>query len=249
MSAVKNAVFSLGYPSIKPEQERVITEFVSGKDVFVCLPTGFGKSLCFTALPIVFDLIRSPSDPSIVVVISPLNSLMSDQVVSCESRGLKAIRVCADEDCKRHYDSVVNGHYQIVYISPELIIGRRLWRDMLLNEHYQKRLVALVIDEAHCVKKWGDNFRPEFKKIGELRSVIPKGVNMMALTATATVTSRLAIQRILGMKNPVVVEGSPDKSNIYLTVKEHVSIETSFMPIVNLLKGKKYKYGTDYYIL
>ena len=114
MSAVESAVFSLGYPSIKPEQERVITEFVSGKDVFVCLPTGFGKSLCFTALPIVFDLIRSPSDPSIVVVISPLNSLMSDQVVSCESRGLKAIRVCADEDCKQHYDSVVNGHYQIV---------------------------------------------------------------------------------------------------------------------------------------
>ena len=76
MSAVESAVFSLGYPSIKPEQERVITEFVSGKDVFVCLPTGFGKSLCFTALPIVFDLIRSPSDPSIVVVISPLNSLM-----------------------------------------------------------------------------------------------------------------------------------------------------------------------------
>lgn len=120
---------------------------------------------------------------------------------------------------------------------------------MLLNEHYQKRLVALVIDEAHCVKKWGDNFRPEFKKIGELCSVIPKGVNMMALTATATVTSRLAIQRILGMKNPVVVEGSPDKSNIYLTVKEHVSIETSFMPIVNLLKENKCKYGMDYCIL
>ena len=66
---------------------------------------------------------------------------------------------------------------------------------------------------------------------------------MMALTATATVTSRLAIQRILGMKNPVVVEGSPDKSNIYLTVKEHVSIETSFMLIVNLLKEKNVSMG------
>ena len=156
MSAVESAVFSLGYPSIKPEQERVITEFVSGKDVFVCLPTGFGKSLCFTALPIVFDLIKSPSDPSKVVVISPLNSLMSDQVISCESKGIEAIRVCADEDCKQHYDSVVNGYYLIIYISSELIIGRRLWRNMLLNEHYQKRLVALVIDEAHCVKKNGE---------------------------------------------------------------------------------------------
>ena len=215
----------------------MIGEFIDGKDVFVCLPTGFGKSLCFITLPVIFDLIRAPCDPSIVVVISPLNSLMSDQVDSCKSRGLKAVCVGVNDEC---YGSVVNGEYQVVYISPENIIGRRIWRDMLLNEQYQKRLVGVIIDEAHCVKTWGEEFRPEFKKIGELRSIIPKTVNIMALTATATITSRLSIERILGMRKPILIEVSPEKSNIVLSVKNFESIESSFKPLVeNLLTERK----------
>ena len=239
MSVVTKAANAIGFSSLKKEQEKVINEFISGKDVFVCLPTGFGKSVCFITLPIVFDLIRAPCEPSIVVVISPLNSLMSDQVDSCTSKGLKAVCVCANDESKQCYQSVISGEYQIVYISPEYIIGRRMWRDMLLNEQYQKRLVGVIVDEAHCVKHWGEEFRPEFKKIGELRSIVPKTVNIMALTATATVTSRLSIERILGMQKPVVVEVSPEKTNIALSVKKFESLESSFRPLVDKLLLEK----------
>ena len=241
MSVITRAANSLGFSSLnKKEQEQVIGEFIDGKDVFVCLPTGFGKSLCFITLPVIFEIIRAPCDPSIVVVISPLNSLMSDQVDSCKSRGFKAVCVGVNDESKQCYGSVVNGEYQVVYISPENIIRRRIWRDMLLNEQYQKRVVGIIIDEAHYVKTWGEEFRPEFKKIGELRSIIPKTVNIMALTATATITSRLSIETILGMRKPILIEVSPEKSNIVLSVKNVESMESSFKPLVeNLLTERK----------
>ena len=114
-----------------------------------------------------------------------------------------------------------------IYISPEFILGKRMWRNMLLNEHYQKHLVGLIVDEAHCVKSWGDEFRPEFRKIGELRSILPANINIMALTATAT-TSRLTIQKVLGMKDTAIVEVSPEKNNIYLSIQQFVSLDNFF---------------------
>uniref|UniRef100_A0A1X7UTY1 Helicase ATP-binding domain-containing protein n=1 Tax=Amphimedon queenslandica TaxID=400682 RepID=A0A1X7UTY1_AMPQE len=113
----------------------------------------------------------------------------------------------------------MNADYQFIFISLELILTKRSWRDVLLSECYQSKLVGLKIDEAHCVKSWREEFGPEFKRIGDLRSVVPKNVDVMALTATAAISSRLSIERTLGMKNPTVIEISPEKSNIYLSTE------------------------------
>ena len=240
--AVKEAASRLNI-SLKPEQKEVLMEFVCGNDVFVCLPTGYGKSLCYMLLPVVHDLLRGHHNSSLILVISPLRSLMMDQVNACSKLGLNAVRVCSEVRENVREGSLMNADYQVLFISPELILTKRSWRDVLLNECYQSKLVGLIIDEAHCVKSWGEEFRPEFKRIGDLRSVVPKNVNVMALTATATISSRLSIERTLGMKNPTVIEISPEKSNIYLSTELFESIDDSFKPLVDdlLLNGKSSK--------
>ena len=150
-----SAALSLGISQLKAEQRKAIDAFVSGKDVFVYLPTGFGKTVCYIVLPVVFDTLRKVTGESIVVVVSPLKILMADQVDSCSHKGLKSVSVCGDESSRQLYNSVINGNFQVVYISPEMLIGKRMWRDMLLSDCYQDRLVGVIIDEAHCVKKWG----------------------------------------------------------------------------------------------
>jgi ATP-dependent DNA helicase RecQ len=227
--------------SLKAEQEQVIRSFVTGNDVFVSLPTGFGKSLCFMLLPPIFDSIKQPNDEQsvLVVVISPLNSLMLDQVEACGKFGLRAACLCGESEMSQLMaNEIRQARYQVLYVSPEYILTKRSWRDMLLDGCYQRKLVGLIVDEAHCVKSWGEDFRPAFKKIGELRSIIPKHVNIMALTATVTTTSRLSIEATLGMKNTFVMELSPEKKNIYLSVLPFESIKSSFKPLISQLISK-----------
>ena len=121
--------------------------FLQKRDVFVILPTGFGKSLCFGCLPSVFDCLKGKG--SIVIVISPLIALMKDQVEGFQRRGVSAVRVgdCSPEISKQ----IRSREYQLVFVSREAILSIRKW---LLSEVYQRNLVALVIDKAHCVKKW-----------------------------------------------------------------------------------------------
>ena len=151
--AVSEAVKTMGYSRLTSKQNEVVTAFVGGQDVFVSLPTGSGKSLCYCILPIVFDLLRRVMGQSIVVVVSPLIALMKDQVRAMEIRGVKAVYVGDCEDDKDVAD-VCEGKFQIVYINPESLLTDVRWRDMLLCPVYQDNLVGLVVDEAHCVKKW-----------------------------------------------------------------------------------------------
>ena len=148
---VVEAVKEMGYEAIKQEQMEAILSFLNKKDVFVVLPTGYGKSLCFGALPKIFDKVLRKSG-SIALIISPLVALMNDQVASFQSKGVSAVRV---GDCSPDTNSrIIEGEYQLVFISPEAILSRRRWRKMLLSDVYQRNLIAIVIDEAHCVKKW-----------------------------------------------------------------------------------------------
>ena len=145
--AVVSASAQLVYASLKDKQKAVITEFVSGKDVFAALPTGYGKSLCYGCLPRVFDDLRS-SQGSIVVVVSPLSALMKDQVESFRKRGVSAAMVTSESDAESESmkSGVVDGRYQLVFISPEQLISREKFRCMCQNEVYTERLVALVRD-------------------------------------------------------------------------------------------------------
>lgn len=151
----REAARTLGYPILKPEQEKVLSDFIGGKDVFVSLPTGFGKSLCYAALPLAFDLRKFGSleaKRSIVIVVSPLLALMKDQVASYSAKGLSVGSVTHEitvtERCR-----VREGNYQLLYFSPESLCKRQ-WFDQLQLEPYCSNIVAFVVDEAHCVKKW-----------------------------------------------------------------------------------------------
>ena len=130
-------------------------EFCKGRDVFVSLPTGYGKSLCYTLLPCVFDLLRKVEKKSIALIVSPLVALMQDQVSAITSMGVSATYITDKEATKAAIkQTIIKGDYQIVFISPEALIGGMEWRSMLATDHYVENLIALVIGKAHCVKKW-----------------------------------------------------------------------------------------------
>ena len=165
---VSLAAAKLGYSQVKPDQLRAVRSFLEGNDVFVCLPTGAGKSLCYAILPSVHDSFRrggygQPSDSdaaepaitkvsSVVLIVSPLIALMKDQVECFTRKGLKAVYIdSSDEEAKI---AAMSGEFQLVYISPETLINDRQWRRILESDYLRCNLVALVIDEAHCVRKW-----------------------------------------------------------------------------------------------
>lgn len=153
--AIGEAVRRLDYSQATENQANAIREFVVGRDVFVILPTGSGKSLCYAALPYVFDILRAETDfSSIVVVVCPLQSIMEDQVRKYMARGLQAAFIGIAQKDEVVREGVASGKYQLVYMSPEAMLLNLRWREMFRSDIYQRNLVCLAVDEAHCVEKW-----------------------------------------------------------------------------------------------
>ena len=143
------------------DQRSVIFNFVRGNDVFVSLPTGSGKSLCYTVLPYMFDFLKAQISTastvvhsSIVIVVSPLMSLMKDQVAKYSGSGLACAFVGEEQRDENVKEAVVRGQFQLLYMSPESLLCVLRWREMFLSSTYQSNLVAVVVDEAHCVREW-----------------------------------------------------------------------------------------------
>lgn len=126
---------------------------MEGNDVFIALPTGYGKSLCYAALPYAFDTLKTAGTPSSVIVVSSLIALMKDQVAAYHAKGVKAGCVTG-ESSSEEKSEVVKGNFQLVFFSPESLLSGHRWRELLKHEPYQTNIVAFVIDEAHCIKKW-----------------------------------------------------------------------------------------------
>ena len=138
--------------SLNTHQKRAISEVSKrGKDVFVNLPTGYGKSLIYQALPTIFDALRSSSG-HIVVVVSPLISLMDDQVKFLTSVGIKALSLTSASEEDRL--NAEKGKYSLVYGSPEAWLDNERWRSILHNDVYSRKLCAIAVDEAHVLKQW-----------------------------------------------------------------------------------------------
>lgn len=151
---IKKASSSLGY-QLKEKQEESIMEFVKGRDVFVSLPTGYGKSLCYILLPSIFDQLRKVTKKSIVLVVSPLIALMRDQIANVTAMGISATHISDKQATGATVRRAVKkGEYQIIFISPEALLATVEWRNMLSTDTYRENLMAFVIDEAHCIKKW-----------------------------------------------------------------------------------------------
>ena len=150
---VREAASRLGFANVKPQQLEAILAFCQGKDVFVSLPTGFGKTLIFAVLPSLFNTIRR-STTSIVVVVSPLAALMAEQRKKFIPMGVNAEFLGELQLDQQAISRVLQGKHELVLVSPENLCYNKELRDMLLSRTYQDNLVAFVVDEAHCIKTW-----------------------------------------------------------------------------------------------
>jgi len=202
---------SFGFDSFRPLQREIMEDSLAGRDVFALLPTGGGKSLCYQ-LP---ALIR----PGLTVVVSPLIALMKDQVDALDVIGIPATCLNSSleaDESERRRDKLERGEYRLLYVAPE-----RLMLPGFLDELRRRHVALIAIDEAHCISEWGHDFRPEYRRLAELRDVLPE-TPMLALTATATERVRDDILRQLRLRNPSVYVAGFNRPNLtYRVVAKH----------------------------
>jgi ATP-dependent DNA helicase RecQ len=213
MESIQKALITYwGYNDFLPLQKQAM-ECVSGKrDSIVVLPTGGGKSLCYQAPAVVL--------PDLTIVVSPLISLMKDQVDALIECGVSAARIDSSLDNheqQRVFESLHNKRLKILYLSPE-----RLVSEGFVEVLKKTGLSFIAVDEAHCVSMWGHDFRPEYRQLGVLRQVFPN-VTIGAYTATATEQVRNDIAEQLHLKNPEVLIGSFDRPNLVYKVRRRTN--------------------------
>ncbi|KAL4817282.1 hypothetical protein BDW67DRAFT_183948 [Aspergillus spinulosporus] len=205
----------------RPNQLEAIDSTLSGKDTFVLMPTGGGKSLCYQ-LP---SVISSGSTRGVTLVISPLLSLMQDQVSHLQQNKIKAYLINGDTppEERQWIMSTLSSHnpethIELLYITPEMISKSHALTDRIEKLCSIQKLARVVIDEAHCVSQWGHDFRPDYKQIGAFRARIP-GVPLMALTATATENVKVDVIHNLRMQGCEVFTQSFNRPNLTYEVR------------------------------
>lgn len=199
-----------GYDSFRPLQKEIITNVLKGNDTLAIMPTGGGKSICYQLPALILE--------GITIVVSPLISLMQDQVNSLETAGIHSAFLNSSltwEEYCHATDKIKSGQVKIAYVSPEGLSTNKI-RELLASP--ELKISCITIDEAHCVSQWGHDFRPDYLEIKTIRHLFPKAV-MLALTATATEHVRQDICTNLGMKKPKLFISSFNRENIYLEVQ------------------------------
>lgn len=223
-----------GYEKFRPLQEEIINRTINGKDSLVLMPTGGGKSMCFQIPALIFD--------GITIVVSPLISLMKDQVQALKSNGIKADFFNSSISSQEENEVItkaINGDLQLLYVSPEKLISvKDTWLQQL-------NIKLVAIDEAHCVSMWGHDFRPEYTQLKVFRNSLPE-VPFMALTATADKSARKDIEEQLGLTNSKLFISSFDRKNLSIEVRGQVPKKKKLQEIVNFIKRRKDESGIIY---
>src|SRR5438874_5267292 len=192
-----------GYDEFRPLQQEIINDALAGCDVLVLMPTGGGKSLCFQLPALTRD--------GLTIVVSPLISLMKDQVDALQTSGIPATYLNSTLDRQgavARWRGLHRGEYRMLYVAPE-----RLMLDMFLERAVNWNIAQFAIDEAHCISEWGHDFRPEYRQLASLRELFPLAP-MMALTATATERVRADIVRLLKLREPRCYVASFNRPNL-----------------------------------
>jgi ATP-dependent DNA helicase RecQ len=220
-----------GYTSFRPLQHEAMQAVLSGRDSIVVLPTGGGKSLCFQAPAVA-------AESGLAIVVSPLISLMKDQVDTLVGNGVSAAlynsSLGADERA-----AVLRGlaeqRYRLLYVSPERLVGEG-------GDGFVARLAScgvkfIAVDEAHCISQWGHDFRPEYRQLARLRERLP-GVSMHAYTATATARVRRDIASQLALRDPIELVGSFDRPNLVYRVLPRAALKQQILDVVGRHQGE-----------
>mgnify|MGYP003647267297 CR=1 FL=1 len=223
-----------GYDEFRPLQQEIIERTLAGKDSFVLMPTGGGKSMCFQIPALCLD--------GITIVVSPLISLMKDQVQALQSNGVKADFFNSSISPKAESEVIAratNGEIKLLYLSPEKLISvSSTWLRNL-------NIKLVAIDEAHCVSMWGHDFRPEYTQLKAFRNSLPT-VAFMALTATADKSARLDIEQQLGLKDSKLFISSFDRKNLSIEVRGQVAKKKKLYEIERFAEQKKNDSGIIY---
>ncbi|WP_428623793.1 DNA helicase RecQ [Sedimenticola sp.] len=221
-----------GYPRFRPHQREIIEQLCRGESAFVLMPTGGGKSLCYQ-LP---ALLR----PGVGIVISPLISLMKDQVDALRANGVTAAfynSSLSAEAARQVLAQLHNQELTLLYVAPE-----RLMREDFIERLREIDIALIAIDEAHCVSQWGHDFRPEYAQLGELESLFP-GIPRIALTATADPQTRRDILRVLKLEQAACHITGFDRPNIrYAVLEKH----NPFNQLTRFLEGHRDEAGIIY---
>lgn len=221
-----------GYESFRPDQEEIIDNLINGVDAFVLMPTGGGKSLCYQIPAILRN--------GVGIVVSPLISLMKDQVDALQANGVTAAYYNSTlnaQQVRAVLNQLHSGKLDLLYVAPE-----RLMQSSFMERLQNIDIALLAIDEAHCVSRWGHDFRPEYLRLGELRTKLPK-IPTIALTATADPQTRDdAVVRLGLSQAPLYITGI-DRPNIRYMVLEK---NRPFEQLKNLLANRKREAGIIY---
>ena len=212
-----------GFSSFRPLQEEIIRDALAGRDVLALLPTGGGKSLCFQ-LPAL-------ARPGLTVVVSPLISLMKDQVDALQASGVAATFLNSSlksDESRARLRALHQGEFRLLYVAPE-----RMMLSGFLSDLRRWNVNLLAIDEAHCISEWGHDFRPEYRRLAELRLQFPD-VPLMALTATATERVRRDIVKQLRLRQPNLYVASFNRPNLTYRVLPKSKAYEQVLYFVNL---------------
>ena len=199
-----------GYDSFREGQERIIDDIISGRDCFAVMPTGAGKSICYQIPALML--------PGITLVISPLISLMKDQVAALKQIGVPAAYLNSSLT-PRQFDlaleNAIRGMYKIIYVAPERLSTPRFGELSIYSE-----ISFVAVDEAHCVSQWGQDFRPSYLSIPDYIERLPNRPRVAAFTATATDAVREDVVRYLNLDSPDVLVTGFDRPNLYYGVEQ-----------------------------
>ncbi len=217
-----------GYNQFRPGQEDIIKNILSGHDTFGIMPTGAGKSLCFQVPAIAMD--------GITLVVSPLISLMKDQVAALIQNGVRGAYLNSSLTPRQYFkalENAKNGVYKIIYVAPE-----RLQTESFMDFAMNADISMVTVDEAHCVSQWGQDFRPGYLLISGFINSLPKRPIVSAFTATATSKVKEDVINLLELYNPFVHISGYDRENLYFEVQKPKDKMAAVFKILSKMRGK-----------
>ena len=220
------AVF--GYDSFRPGQEAVINAILEGRDILAVMPTGAGKSLCYQVPAMLLS--------GITLVISPLISLMQDQVKALNEVGVDAAFInssLSEKELNDTFKNAYKGHYKIIYVAPE-----RLMSEGFISFAKSVEISMVTVDEAHCISQWGQDFRPSYMDIAEFINILDKRPIISAFTATATQSVREDIICSLRLNNPYFLVTGFDRENLFFQVDKPQNKERFILDFIERHRGE-----------